>query len=286
MNETKGKGRFFFGVIISVCTLTGCAVPSSSISMASPTLMPIVSQTPMPTAAPTPTLIPGYTKDGDAISSDEYYSYEFPLLAEIPEKQIYLYGSQGNVADCILFVGDIYYHYEIPYLTPRFNLPELKLADFDGDGVEELAIKYYYGCGTGYSVWGLDIIKIYTDTGYSSPWPVYTFYPPDYLAQANAALSYKALDDTGNKFEITVGNQKVTHDFTDMLTENGDAITDIFCSGDNVDFDFSGDGVVAKIDIGASHKAWGEPEEFELLTADCNFTGSGFTLSNFDFGNS
>jgi hypothetical protein len=91
------------------------------------------------------------------MASDEKY---LPCISAIPEKDIYLYSCEnGNV---LLKYQDKYemIYLKWGYTTPRLILPEMYLYDYDGDGIDELAIKIYQASGTGVSLWSLLMVEV------------------------------------------------------------------------------------------------------------------------------
>lgn len=84
------------------------------------------------------------------------------LLAQLPDKDIALYGILDEAHPeerCLLRIGERAWVYDLQWATPRCYLPQLHSGDFDGDGVEELALLAYVGSGTGVSVWTLGIVE-------------------------------------------------------------------------------------------------------------------------------
>lgn len=69
------------------------------------------------------------------------------LLAELPEKDISLYGyhENGKVTGTALRVKDTCQYYDWNYMNSTKKLPEISFADADGDGEDELAILLYNG---------------------------------------------------------------------------------------------------------------------------------------------
>ena len=213
-----------------------------------------------------------------------YKNYVFPMIASMPDKDIYLYGKNDGSLGCILFVGGTSYHYEIPWFTPRFFLPEMRLYDIDKDGIEELVIANYYGSGTGISIWGLCIVKINENDDNETPWPMFEFHPDDYLEQINNAIKTSVLDKQNSVFEMEVGNKKHILDFQDsLLYYENDCITDVFCSGLIVRFNLADHGIFAEFAISAQHELWATPDFFGTIYADCTYVNGVFTLSNFTY---
>ena len=110
-----------------------------------------------------------------------FYDKRYPLVASIPDKDIYLYGANDGV---ILRQANNIIPFEWLYLTPRFILPRLWMEDFDDDGVEEILCVLYASSGTGVSIDELHILEpdeesIYRDIIFSSE---------DYVKQLEDAI--------------------------------------------------------------------------------------------------
>lgn len=69
------------------------------------------------------------------------------LLAELPEKDISLYGYHegGNVTGTALRVKDTHQYFDWHYMDESGKLPEIFCEDIDGDGKEELLVFLYNG---------------------------------------------------------------------------------------------------------------------------------------------
>jgi len=235
------------------------------------------------------------SSDNQIVNPYNFQDFKFPLIASIPEKDIYLY-SIDNGGDgwygSVLFAGDTGYFYDsIVCIAPQYNLPQLCLADFDNDGQDELAVVDCYGTGTGVLIYGLHVIKINEKPnfckpwpGYQATWPIYTYNPDNYLTQINKALSYKALDDSGTKFELSLGDEKKVIDLSPL--DSGDYITDINVSGDISIFWFDGQNIRVDVAVGALHHNWAEPEFCADVYADVVFSDGTFSLTNMSFSDS
>jgi len=90
-------------------------------------------------------------------ASGEDEPFRSYLLASIPERRIYLFAEENGVT---LHAGDLSRQYDWIYMTPRGIEPALHVADFDGDGTDELAVILYIGSGTGVSVEELHVVEL------------------------------------------------------------------------------------------------------------------------------
>lgn len=69
------------------------------------------------------------------------------LLAELPEKDISLYGYHegGEVKGTVLRIGNIYQYFDWKYMNDSGKLPDLACEDINGDGDEEIIALLYNG---------------------------------------------------------------------------------------------------------------------------------------------
>ncbi|SCJ42461.1 Methicillin resistance mecR1 protein [uncultured Flavonifractor sp.] len=106
--------------------------------------------------------------DGVKRSFDDpqvWETYPIRILADLPETDITLYGFNETVAGrsgMLLRQGEqVAYYPHLTYNTGPQILPAtLALADYDGDGAEELAAVVSDGTGTGVSTWDLHIFQL------------------------------------------------------------------------------------------------------------------------------
>ena len=92
-------------------------------------------------------------------------TYPIRILGDLPEADITLYGFNEKVAGrsgMLLRQGEqVAYYPNLTYNTGPQILPAtLALADYDGDGAEELAAVVSDGTGTGVSTWDLHIFQL------------------------------------------------------------------------------------------------------------------------------
>ena len=67
------------------------------------------------------------------------------LLAQLPEKEISLYGyhENGKLAGVALFVKDMYQYFDWNYMNDSQKLPDISCIDTDKDGREEIVVLLY-----------------------------------------------------------------------------------------------------------------------------------------------
>ena len=88
-----------------------------------------------------------YTPDMEKRYADTPEKLRTILLAELPEKETFLYGyhEDGKMTGVALRVNDTYRYFDWNYMNSTKKLPDLSVADTDGDGEEELIILLYNG---------------------------------------------------------------------------------------------------------------------------------------------
>ncbi len=69
------------------------------------------------------------------------------LLAELPEKDISLYGyhESGSITGIALRVKDKHQYFDWDYMNESRKMPEISCKDMDGDGTEEILVFLYNG---------------------------------------------------------------------------------------------------------------------------------------------
>lgn len=95
------------------------------------------------------------------VTDDAWNDTPFPLLAQLPDADIALYGYhvEKNYTGVILRTGDHLQTFLWDYTTPRQILPQMQLFDYDQDGIEELGVILYTDSGTGYAIEALHILE-------------------------------------------------------------------------------------------------------------------------------
>ncbi len=223
-------------------------------------------------------------------SWEEFEAQRFPLIAAIPDKNVYLYAIRNH--GVILYYNNIGHFYDWNYLTPRFILPLMELADFDSDGKEELAIILYVGSGTGVSIQELHIVEVSEDEIISRDPKDKNYFVPnkeyfkDYIF-ANYAEQLKnqvKLHTTkkGSSLcaEVTVGKKvksfKLENSEDDIDNKN-------ISLEDIVRFEFEKGKIKAQFALGALRKSYFGPDFIGEINAEVKYDKGGFLLQNLSF---
>lgn len=195
------------------------------------------------------------------------------LLAQLPEKDIFLYGiwdEETPEERCLLRVGDRAWSYDLPWATPRCLLPQLHCGDFDGDGEDELAMLAYTGSGTGVSVWTLCIVESDLSASLLSDLAYEDALAP-YLGCAYSKGEQRAV--------ITLGNSDFAADLSEYdLTD--DSPLEAY-AGTIVEYAMEEDAITAQLAVGLYGK--GLPYTvcyFCQLEGQIVYDGAGFSLTD------
>lgn len=91
------------------------------------------------------------------ITADALRETQYPLIAELPEDDLYLYGQPKGA---VLKHGDEITVFDWIYMTPRFILPTMAKYDVNDDGADEIICVLNTGSGTGISIEELHVLKM------------------------------------------------------------------------------------------------------------------------------
>lgn len=121
----------------------------------------------------------------------------YPLIARLPEDDIYLYGFSGNyyLKGVVLRYKDKIQTFPWSYAA-RDTLPKMAFRDYDQDGVKELAVSLYNGSGTGVSIEELHVLEL----GQDGAWTDHEFTEGRYERLFDQAVSFA--DDGEDEFEL------------------------------------------------------------------------------------
>ena len=117
-------------------------------------------------------------------SPEQYQDEKFPVVAAIPQRDIYLY-SNHEIDGVALYVNGKCHLFDWNVLNPGFVLPRMNVADYDNDGLDELAIIVHIGSGTGASLDELHILELGNETDLKD------FVFDNYLNNAKQYLNLK-----------------------------------------------------------------------------------------------
>ncbi|NLD48419.1 MAG: hypothetical protein GX660_14720 [Clostridiaceae bacterium] len=209
-----------------------------------------------------------YTEDDD--------NFKSWLLAQIPEKDIFLYAQENGVT---LHVRDKEHYYEWLYMTPRGILPRMQVADYDGDGKEELSVILYIGSGTGVSVEELHIIEISEETEILKD---HMF--SNYTEQLQKAIGFKTYNKDGEKMaEIMTPNGTYTVSLEDYNEESFGKIAENLFFGSIVRFGNDNGKLTAGFGAGVCYEKHVVPYNIGEVIADVEYKDGVFELKNYKF---
>jgi hypothetical protein len=235
-------------------------------------------------------------------SYEEYRDTNFPLIAAIPEKNIYLYAIKSlGYKGVVLYVNGVGHYYDWTYMTPRFILPRLNVADFDNDGDEELAAILYVGSGTGVAVEELHIVNIYEndilsnnpkDINYLKPNPEYfadyLYESKDYMDTLNKQVKIKSYKEEKELKASVIVNDQITNVSLKELQYIDNAQSDIkvgerACLENIVHFNVNNNKITAKFDLGICCNLMVTPIYSGAVYGDVYYKDNEFTLNNLKF---
>lgn len=204
------------------------------------------------------------------ITSDRYMNTEYPLIAELPKEDIYLYGLKP--AGVVLRYGERIQFFNWEYTTPRFILPVLNKYDLDSDGEDEIICVLNVGSGTGVSLYELHVLKPDGTSGYID----YLF--SDYLEQMKTMLS-ATYHKKENSILLKTDNNSYTYD---IPTEYQKLTYKSIAYGNIIFFDIF-NGLKINIPLGVFFDEFASPQFFEDATffeGDILFRNGKFQITN------
>lgn len=229
-------------------------------------------------------------------SWEDFEASRLPLIAAIPERDIYLYGVKPR--GVVLYVKGTGHYFCWEYLTPRFVLPRMYEDDFDSDGDEELAVILYTGSGTGYAVEELHMVEIDEDEvlsrepysqDYFKPNPEYFcdhyFRPESYLARLDehvALKTYHVKDEL--MADIKIEGEVSTVSLKQLQSIKQDiSVNDKPSFGNIVSFSLDGGKLVAQFVLGVTGDAFAAPYPIGEISAEVSYKGGTFVLTDLHF---
>lgn len=264
--------------------LAGCGNDESAPSAATPSAATLSAPNASESAAATPSVaastaaVPA-TPAPNAEPAISAATIE-TLIGSIPDKDIYLYGVDPEGVK--LRVGYREQWFDWLYMTPRGVEPILRMADYDGDGQDELAVDLYIGSGTGVAVEELHIVELSEDGLIDR-----ALAPDDYVAQVNAAVSFKTRRaKSGELFaDLKLGTKTVPISLKAYQDDDERGrILDRLAFGSIVSFDLDGERPSIVFGIGFYSENFVTTEYIGYLIADLVYRKDGtFELSDYRY---
>ena len=241
--------------------------------------------TPTPAAA-SATDAPSDSEDTDpfgnkitSIFQDDYLDTYFPLYAMLKSEDIYLYGVQGDYG-MVLYQKGFGQCFDWLNPGPPWVSPQLKYDDFDGDGMNELAVILHVGGGSNILISDLHIVKetqITDDTrGYPPRYTDFAFLGDDVIVTEPLAAD---LAEDRQTFTFDFHGEQLAVDCHDDLGPFVDVRYD-YC---HVGFEFKDDRIVLSVAVGAQYENVPYPMDFGYVNATVVFDGEGFALEDYSF---
>lgn len=214
-------------------------------------------------------------KETELTVADTLNNSDYPLIARLPERDIYLYGlNKPDFTGVILKQGSHIQAFNWTYMTPVFILPKIKVADYDHDGTDEVLIILDTASGTGVAIEELHILEPRNDGLYDD----IEFLPDDYINQLNSNIQYN-YNKEENKLIFNIGNNKYEMDtankFKNWTFKNITYGTIIYFDTDNIIQITAAPGYLFKEIV--------SPQFFSAIKAKVNYNNGEFKLSDFEF---
>ncbi|WP_434511357.1 hypothetical protein [Desulfitobacterium sp. AusDCA] len=214
-------------------------------------------------------------KETELTVADTLNNSDYPLIARLPERDIYLYGlNKPDFTGVILKQGSHIQAFNWTYMTPVFILPKIKVADYDHDGTDEVLIILDTASGTGVAIEELHMLEPRNDGLYDD----IVFLPDDYINQLNSNIQYN-YNKEENKLIFNIGNNKYEMDtankFKNWTFKNITYGTIIYFDADNIIQITAAPGYLFKEIV--------SPQFFSAIKAKVNYNNGEFKLSDFEF---
>lgn len=203
------------------------------------------------------------------ITSDRFQNTKYPLIAELPQEDIYLYGLKPT--GVVLRQGNKIQFFNWEYATPRFVLPVLNKYDLDNNGEDEIICVLDLGSGTELSLYELHVLKLAGTSGYVD----YIF--SDYLEQMKTMLS-ASYDKKENSIILKTNNNSYTYDIPEEYQE----LTYQDVTYGSIVFFETSNGLKIKMPIGVLFDEFATPQYFEdiVLEGTIRFKNGKFQITS------
>lgn len=229
-------------------------------------------------------------------SWEEFQASNLPLIAAIPERDIYLYGIKPR--GVILYVEGSGHYFDWDYFTPRFILPQMYIGDFDHDKNEEVAVILYVASGTGISIEELHIVEISGNPILSKEPSSKEFLVPnpeffadyvftEYLSQLKKCVKLKTHNEENSSIvDVIIGDEQYTINAREQLAmdENEDIlIHDNAMFGGIVYFKVKDGKLIGEFALSLAINDYVSPMYIGKVITDIDYNKGKFMLSNFRF---
>lgn len=216
---------------------------------------------------------------------EEYLAAELPLIASLPERDIYLYAlkdANDDEPNVLLRVGQETHIYAWEYLTPRFILPQMAVADYDGNGTLELAVSMNFASGTGVSMDRLVFVNL---SNQDDRWSEYVYPESAYQEELRRAVTWQYIRQDGepSSLEVSVGGETLNFRLDEDNVSVGE-FEDLVLGGIIVRFEVTGKKITGRFGIAPNYSKMSGPVYFDRdLLADCVYSGGTVWLENIRF---
>lgn len=192
------------------------------------------------------------------------------LIAEADNTRIYGVYPDETEPLIIIEQGNVIDEFEQNWLTPRSMLPNAEWMDIDNDGDDELAVDYYIGSGTGFSI---SELVVYEKGGDGH----FTAHRLDAESLIDEYVNYY-IDSENDWLDFAAyGTDEIYSTSTAKAYPDG---IDEISFGNMIGFEFDGN----RVKLSASPStSWMMYECMPKITADVTFDGGEFDLENIDF---
>ncbi len=263
------KKRFL--LLALALLLSGCSAPTGD-AASSPAGMMEKAESSAPSAAPEKLWWEGRAAADlptEVEPAGNISSVDGPVcLALLPEAGIGLYGDGDPTAGILLRKGDYLQFFPQTYATARHTLPELSWADVDGDGENELTVKYLVEDTDGDIVYELHIYEWDGKT-----WTDHPFTRAEFAPMLEGLVSYGYKD---GYVTLTAPGS------TDRLWYEGHADPlGLAPIGNLVFFRQERGGYVVIFGLQLALDGSSAVYDAATLTARLRYDGAGFTLSGY-----
>ncbi len=174
-----------------------------------------------------------------------------------------------------MYIGKNSHAYNWIYMTPRGIEPRMAVADYDGDGTEELAVILYMGSGTGVSVEELHIVGMqdFSDHVFK-----------DYVPQLMKAVQMKSEMKAGElAYKITTGGKTYSAKVNGYKADEFGKPRNTPLFGNIVGFSAEGGKLKAEFGLGVGFENFVEPQYYGAVNADVEYRAGQFVLTNFGY---